>query len=104
MKPFLLLVAVLSWACVSFAADLANDDPRIAWGIAQASAALEQAGLGASQLDVSVIPASTEKPEGYRLTVAGGKARVAPLRCTQSVFSRPSTVSRSSLAMLCATS
>ena len=76
MKPFLLLVAVLSWACVSFAADLANDDPRIAWGIAQASAALEQAGLGASQLDVSVIPASTEKPEGYRLTVAGGKARV----------------------------
>ena len=80
MKPFLLLAALLSCACMSFAAEGGNDDPRVGWGVAQANAALEQAGLNASQLEVAVAPASTGaaagKPEGYRLTVADGRARV----------------------------
>ena len=76
MKPLFLLAVLLSCACSAPAAEVGNDDPRIAWGIAQATAALEQAGLAASQLDVSVTTATTGKPEGYRLIVADGKAHV----------------------------
>ncbi len=80
MKSFFSFCIALCCTGMSFTAENGNKDPRVAWGIAQATAALEQSGLGVAALEVSVVPppadGTVKKPEGYRLTVADGLARV----------------------------